>query len=285
MKKGFVMMPKMLFDNERFGGLSAEAKMLYSIMLDRKSLSQKNNWKDEQEDTQRDIQKNEHSKDFFDAVFIFYTLEEIMKTMGCGESKAVRLRKQLCAHGLIRLKRQGLNKPHKIYVKNIVENNVENNKENHKNCSKETSWCIEKEGDGAVENGDIRHSKSTGNNTDINKTDISKTKYAEHVFLGTSEHEELFKELGADGLKWCIDKLNNYKGAKGIQNKSDFYDIRSWVIDLYKKKQAPSLGGSPASRRFQNFEGEALNHAKLEQLEREYLDKRFGRVEEYCSAN
>ena len=44
----FYRVPKVLFTNERFWNISADAKMLYGILLDRMSLSVKNGWLDEQ---------------------------------------------------------------------------------------------------------------------------------------------------------------------------------------------------------------------------------------------
>ena len=44
----FYRVPKVLFTNDRFKYLSAEAKTLYGILLDRVPLSAKNGWIDEQ---------------------------------------------------------------------------------------------------------------------------------------------------------------------------------------------------------------------------------------------
>ena len=43
----FFRVPKVLFADERFRGISSEAKLLYGVMLDRVSLSRKNGWMDE----------------------------------------------------------------------------------------------------------------------------------------------------------------------------------------------------------------------------------------------
>ena len=43
----FYRVPKVLFTNERFWNISADAKMLYGILLDRMSLSARNGWIDE----------------------------------------------------------------------------------------------------------------------------------------------------------------------------------------------------------------------------------------------
>ena len=42
----FYRLPKILFADPRFRGISAEAKILYGLLLDRMSLSVKNGWLD-----------------------------------------------------------------------------------------------------------------------------------------------------------------------------------------------------------------------------------------------
>ena len=99
---------KALFTDERFKSISAEAKILYGILLDRMSLSRKNGWLDEQ-----------------GRVFIIFTLEEVMEAIGCADQKATKLLNELDSKaGLIERKRQGLGKPNLIFVKNFVDNSA-----------------------------------------------------------------------------------------------------------------------------------------------------------------
>ena len=44
----FYRVPRLLIKDERFKGLSSDAKLLYGLMLDRMSLSMKNQWLDEE---------------------------------------------------------------------------------------------------------------------------------------------------------------------------------------------------------------------------------------------
>ena len=56
-------------------------------------------------------------------VYIVFTVEEIMYSLGCQNQKANKLMYELekkC--GLIERKRQGLGKPNLIYVKNFIDN-------------------------------------------------------------------------------------------------------------------------------------------------------------------
>ncbi|MCL2753753.1 MAG: replication initiator protein A [Defluviitaleaceae bacterium] len=149
-EKAFMKTPKILYWGERYKTLSNDAKTLYVMMLDRLSLSEANNYRDE------------HG-----AVFIFFTIETIMKLLRCGESKAVKLRKELNKEGLIRIKRQGLNKPDMIYVENIVENFTEQ--------SKTTLQTIHNKHSGAFKSNAMEQLKTTANKTYINKTDNNKT--------------------------------------------------------------------------------------------------------------
>ena len=68
----FYRVPKVLFTNERFWNISADAKMLYGILLDRMSLSAKNGW----------IDKNGR-------VYIIFTIDEAKMALNCAEQKAI----------------------------------------------------------------------------------------------------------------------------------------------------------------------------------------------------
>ena len=72
----FYRLPKALFVDPRFRGISAEAKILYGLLLDRMSLSVKNGWLDS---TGR--------------VYIIFTVEEIMESLACGNKRTtIRIR-------------------------------------------------------------------------------------------------------------------------------------------------------------------------------------------------
>lgn len=106
----FYRIPKVLFTEERFRSVSAEAKVLYGLLLDRMSLSCKNGWLDQA-----------------GRVYIIFTIEEVMTALGCADQKAGKLLHELESKcRLIERKRQGLGKPNLIYVKNFVEKDVDN---------------------------------------------------------------------------------------------------------------------------------------------------------------
>ncbi|MGN1382657.1 MAG: replication initiator protein A, partial [Eubacterium sp.] len=122
----FYRVPKVLFTRDQFKDLSAEAKTLYGIMLDKLDLSVRNNWTDEQ-----------------GRVYIIYTIEQIMRDLNCGNKKAGQLLQELEEKGgLIERKRQGLGRPNLIFVKNFICS-VDNSGEGHfKKCQNDTSGSV-----------------------------------------------------------------------------------------------------------------------------------------------
>lgn len=99
----FLRVPKFLFTDKAFTDLSNDGKILYSLMLDRMSLSVKNGWLDE---------KNR--------VYIIFTQDEARQCMNCGNDKCVKTFKELENIGLISRKNRGMGRPALIYVKNFV---------------------------------------------------------------------------------------------------------------------------------------------------------------------
>lgn len=171
----FYRVPKALFTKEQFKQLSAEAKILYGIMLDKLNLSVKNKWGDEK-----------------GRVYIIYTIEQIMADMNCADQKATKLLDELekkC--GLIERKRQGLGKPNLIFVKNFITG-VEGsmmariqNRENHDS--------------GAVNITTADYPKSRGINTNHNNTENSdinpiQSGFDEDGISERNEYERYFRE-------------------------------------------------------------------------------------------
>lgn len=101
----FYRIPKVLFTNDYFKELSSDAKILYGLMLDRMSLSIKNQWFDEQ-----------------NRAYIYFSIEDIMELLNCGRNKAIKSLQELDDEngiGLVEKKRQGFGKTNIIYVKSF----------------------------------------------------------------------------------------------------------------------------------------------------------------------
>ena len=102
----FYRIPKLLITDDRFKSVSTDAKLLYGLMLDRMSLSAKNNWVDVQ-----------------GRVYIYYRIDEIQEALNCGHDKVIKILAELDTGkgiGLIQRVKQGQGRPTIIYVKRFT---------------------------------------------------------------------------------------------------------------------------------------------------------------------
>lgn len=65
-----------------------------------------------------------------------------------------------------------------------------------------------------------------------------KHKYAPDVLMTDDEYNKLVDAYGKDGADWMIQKLDNYKAARGMTYKSDYRAILNWVVKEYQRQQA-----------------------------------------------
>lgn len=156
----FLQVPKLLLTGEKYKRLSGDAKLLYSLMLDRTDLSRKNGWYDERGHP-----------------FIFYTQDDITDSLGIGHSKAFTLLADLERAGLILRIRQGLGKPNRIYVGRFYQNEDLADIQNSEN---RISGCPE------IGFQDIR--KTDTINTEYKETEKNKTEKPDSIrFLSREE--------------------------------------------------------------------------------------------------
>ena len=143
----FFRIPKALFQEQQFQDLSTDAKTLYGILLDRMSLSVKNEWFDKK-----------------GRVFIIFTIEDVKRALCCADNKATKLLRELEKFGLIERKRRGLGKPSLVYVKNF---SAESSKSIFQNRDFHDS--------GGFKSASQDPSKSRCNKTKENDTEMSET--------------------------------------------------------------------------------------------------------------
>ena len=98
----FYRTPKVLCTDPRFKDLSADAKLLYGILLDRLELSKKNHWVDDN-----------------GRVYVYMTVRNVETALGRCHQKSIRILEELENIGLIEREYQGLCKPSRVYVKNF----------------------------------------------------------------------------------------------------------------------------------------------------------------------
>ncbi len=95
----FLRLPMSLLANPKYKQMSLEAKFIYSLLLNRLTLSQRNGW------------INENNE-----VYLIYTREEASNTLNISYKKAIAAFKELIQNGLLYEQRQGLGAPNLLYV-------------------------------------------------------------------------------------------------------------------------------------------------------------------------
>ena len=158
----FYRVPRLLIKDERFKGLSSDAKLLYGLMLDRMSLSMKNGWLDDE-----------------NRAYIIYTVDNMMEDLGCAKATCAKVIKELDSDngiGLIEKKRRGLGKPDIIYVKNfaaVSDINPENTAANADKSTEVQNLNFKKFNN--YTSGSSETELAEVQNTDPNYTDYSQT--------------------------------------------------------------------------------------------------------------
>ncbi len=216
----FFMLPKVLVTDEAFMGLSSDAKILYSCLLERTNLSYKNKWIDDEK-----------------RVYIIFTVEEIMTVLNKSNKTAVKILNELDSNtggiGLIERKRQGLGKPNIIYVKDFMSifksecNNYTSEMKNLHSRNVETTLQEVK---------NLHRSNTYNNNLNYSNTDFSicKGEYGtfQNVFLTDDEVVDL-KEILMNQFDNYIERLSTYIKSTGKTYKDHKATILSW---FYKEQ-------------------------------------------------
>lgn len=186
----FYRIPKALFTNDCFKDLSSDAKILYGLMLDRMSLSIKNQWFDEE-----------------NRAYIYFSIEDIMELLNCGRNKAVKSLQELDDEkgiGLIEKRRQGFGKVTIIYVKSFIQEGCEEQRKEKSKMVKFTNQTSVAE----EETEEVYISNS--NNTNINNTNLSENK-SNHI-------------VSADGIGSEEDEMETLHAYQSLIKKNLDYD-------------------------------------------------------------
>jgi biotin operon repressor len=144
----FYQMPKVLFNNPRYKGLSLGAKATYSILRDRQDLSIKNNWVDEEGN-----------------IYLVFSIENLSELLEIDRKTVMKYKKELVDYGLIIDKRLGQGKANRIYVlkPELVDESIDIYKKSENGTSRGT------------ENGLQQVQKRDTNDTELNDTNFIDT--------------------------------------------------------------------------------------------------------------
>lgn len=213
--------------------LSSDAKLAYGALYNRCKLSISS------------FQKG--NRDYVDengAVFLIFTVSDLMLLLDKGKMKVTKIKKELQEHGLLREVRQGLNKPNRLYLQ-LVDANLEIvehysiDGELLKRIDAFGKVLYEKECDiektpkplgnsgspqnGRPQNGLQKVHKTDGINTEKSKTDnlYDTNRYEGELSLSDLSISEAFK-MGQHGFlsPQLVQKLSLFgKDAKILENK------------------------------------------------------------------
>ena len=226
----YMAFPRFLLDKE---GLSETAKILYTILLDRARLSQKNDgWTDEQ-----------------GHVFILFPIKNLAETMHKSEMSMKTALAALEKENLIFRKRQGAGFPNKIYVKVPPEalTQIDRNLSvrQTENCPTDRKKSVS-----------ITDRKLSGSNKEKNnmkRTNLEskekRTAYGsyQNVFLTTEELSALQSEV--PHYQEYIERLSRYMVSSGKQYANHAATIRNWTLQDHP---------APVKRSYECKEDESL---------------------------
>ena len=201
--------------------LSHTAKLLYTLLLDRATLSKKNNWIDAQ-----------------GRIYVVYPLSSLAKDLGCSISSITRSFTELENAQLVERIRSGFSKPSRILLK--VPHTTQN-------CA--VTVCKNAEHD-CAETSSMKNNLKDNHLVRTNGTRLMFGEYR-NVFLT----EKDYKRLKADfsGLDDLIEQLSAY-----IQSTGRKYADHAATLRIWAKRQKTEQKSTPGIPDYTFKEGESL---------------------------
>ena len=212
--------------------LSHTAKMLYTLLLDRATLSQKNNWVDDQ-----------------GRIYVVYPLSNLAKDLDCCISSVTRAFTELKKTDLAERVRYGFSKPSHILLKvpYTTQNCAVTVCKNAKDDCAETSSMI------AQKCTPNQRNKSNLKDSHLIRTTDAHLTFGEYqnVFLTAKEYRRLKADFS--GLDDLIEQLSAY-----IQSTGKKYTDHAATLRIWTKRQKTEQKSTPGIPDYTFKEGESL---------------------------
>ena len=200
--------------------LSHTAKLLYTLLLDRATLSQKNNWVDER-----------------GFIYVIFPLSSLSKALRCSTMSIKRALRSLEDADLIERKRSRITVPNSIFVKVPIA---------HK-CSSAWSDSAPCNGTFMISSMEQKCSTNQRNKNNLKDNHLIRTTDA-HLTFGEYRNvfltDKEYKRLKADfsGLDSLIEQLSAYIQSTGRKYADHAATLRIWAKrQRSEQKQAPGL--------------------------------------------
>lgn len=211
--------PRFLLDTD----LSHTAKLLYTLLLDRATLSQKNNWIDTQ-----------------GHIYVIYPLSKLSKDLSYSLSSITRAFAELENAQLVECVRNGFSKPSRILLKvpYTTQNCAVTVCKNAKDDCAETSSMI------AQKCTPNQRNKSNLKDSHLIRTTDAQLTFGEYqnVFLTAKEYRRLKADFS--GLDDLIEKLSAYIQSTGKKYTDHAATLRIWANrQKTERKLTPDIPG------------------------------------------
>ena len=208
--------PRFLLDTD----LSHTAKLLYTLLLDRATLSQKNNWADER-----------------GYVYVILPLSSLSEALGCSTMSIKRALCSLEDADLIERRRGRITVPNSIFVKVPTE----------QKCSSVWNDSAPRNGTEMISSMEQKCSTNQSNKNNLNDNHLIKTTDAyltfgeyQNVFLTEMEYKRLKADFS--GLDDLIEQLSAYIQSTGKKYADHAATLRIWTKrQKSEQKQAPGI--------------------------------------------
>ena len=210
----FYQFPQWLLKEEPYKNLGDKAKMMYMLLFDRRTLSIKNKWYDED-----------------GRIFMIFTNEQFMEELNCSEPAVIKAKKELAKFGLLAEVRQGINKPNRLYI-NGTKETLGQELNFFKSGTKETLGQELKKVKG-INTNNINTNISNNIYTDNRPVDFGQFVKAEGLKVNDRHMARLLEYIGLDGMDMELVKEAVRRTTDGgIDNPN--YTFR--ILDSWKAK-------------------------------------------------
>ena len=274
----FYQFPQWLLKEEPYKNLGDKAKMMYMLLFDRRTLSIKNKWYDED-----------------GRIFMIFTNEQFMEELNCSEPAVIKAKKELAKFGLLEEVRQGINKPNRLYI-NGTKETLGQELNFFKSGTKETLGQELKKVKG-INTNNINTNISNNIYTDNKPINFGQFVKAEGLKVNDRHMTRLLEYIGLDGMDMELVKeavrrttdggidnpsytfriLDSWK-AKGIttveqanEEKEEFHNQKQ--RRSYPTKQQPSKSNVPEWVEEYKHEATVDEQAKLDALKAAFLEE------------